>query len=226
MPGHPAVVFTTDAWLHDVHAVVQEQLNALTAETRASRAGAGEGTAGLVALVAAGFGDRSAAGIVPAGVAAELVDLGCHYHDDIFDSADSAARRDHNERRVLHGDLLLVRALQITAGLGSSAVTALARAVAAAQEAAIEARRPSADPVPNARARHLAACRTAAMWTGAVELGCLQARVAPPVVVLVRRAVHHAAHGEVAEGLLGRLPAGTATDRLARFVATAPVARR
>jgi heptaprenyl diphosphate synthase len=87
----------------------------------------------LVVLLAAQFGDPSAAGVVPAAVVVELTHLATLYHDDVMDEAalrrgaESANTRWGNTVAILTGDFLFARASDILADLGPEAVRLQAR---------------------------------------------------------------------------------------------------
>jgi heptaprenyl diphosphate synthase len=82
----------------------------------------------MLVLVAAEFGDASAAGIVPAAVGVELTHLASLYHDDVMDEAalrrgaDSANARWDNTVAILTGDFLFAQASRVVAELGPDAV--------------------------------------------------------------------------------------------------------
>ncbi|MGI8696733.1 MAG: polyprenyl synthetase family protein [Mycobacteriales bacterium] len=87
----------------------------------------------LVVLLAAQFGDASAAGVVPSAVVVELTHLATLYHDDVMDEAvvrrgaPSANSRWTNTVAILTGDFLFARASDILADLGPAAVRLQAR---------------------------------------------------------------------------------------------------
>ncbi len=87
----------------------------------------------LLALVAAQYGDASAAGNVPGAVVAELTHLATLYHDDVMDEAPlrrgapSANARWDNTVAILTGDFLFARAADIAADLGTDIVRLQAR---------------------------------------------------------------------------------------------------
>jgi heptaprenyl diphosphate synthase len=87
----------------------------------------------LVTLLAAQFGDSSAAGVVPSAVVVELTHLATLYHDDVMDEADmrrgadSANSRWGNAIAILTGDFLFARASDVLADLGPEAVRLQAR---------------------------------------------------------------------------------------------------
>lgn len=87
----------------------------------------------LLALLAAHFGDPSAAEVVPAAVVVELTHLATLYHDDVMDEAVvrrgavSANARWDNTVAILTGDFLFSRASSILADLGPEAVRIQAR---------------------------------------------------------------------------------------------------
>jgi heptaprenyl diphosphate synthase len=87
----------------------------------------------LVVLLAAQFGDPTAAGVVPAAVVVELTHLATLYHDDVMDEAamrrgaESANTRWGNTVAILTGDFLFARASDILADLGPEAVRLQAR---------------------------------------------------------------------------------------------------
>jgi heptaprenyl diphosphate synthase len=82
----------------------------------------------LLVLLAAEFGDASAAGVVPAAVVVELTHLATLYHDDVMDQASlrrgtqSANARWGNTVAILSGDFLFARSSKILADLGPAAV--------------------------------------------------------------------------------------------------------
>ncbi|MPZ96297.1 MAG: polyprenyl synthetase family protein [Propionibacteriales bacterium] len=82
----------------------------------------------MLVLVAAEFGDRSAAAVVPAAVGVELTHLASLYHDDVMDEADlrrgadSANVRWDNTVAILTGDFLFAQASKVIADLGPEAV--------------------------------------------------------------------------------------------------------
>jgi heptaprenyl diphosphate synthase len=87
----------------------------------------------LLVLLAARFGDPSAAGVVPAAVVVELTHLATLYHDDVMDEAllrrgaVSANSRWDNTVAILTGDYLFATASAILADLGPEAVRIQAR---------------------------------------------------------------------------------------------------
>jgi heptaprenyl diphosphate synthase len=87
----------------------------------------------LLALVAAQYGDPTAAGNVPGAVVAELTHLATLYHDDVMDEAPlrrgapSANARWDNTVAILTGDFLFARAADIAADLGTDIVRLQAR---------------------------------------------------------------------------------------------------
>lgn len=82
----------------------------------------------LVALLAAHFGDPTAAGVLEAAVVVELTHLATLYHDDVMDEASrrrgaaSANARWDNSVAILTGDYLFARASDVVSGLGPEAV--------------------------------------------------------------------------------------------------------
>jgi len=82
----------------------------------------------LLVLLAAEFGDSTAADIVPAAVVVELTHLATLYHDDVMDEAalrrgaESANARWDNSIAILTGDYLFARASRVVADLGPEAV--------------------------------------------------------------------------------------------------------
>ncbi|WP_067490820.1 polyprenyl synthetase family protein [Actinomadura hibisca] len=90
----------------------------------------------MLVLLAAQFGDPSAAGVVPAAVVVELTHLATLYHDDVMDEAtvrrgqESANSRWTNTVAILTGDYLFARASDLLADLGPEAVRIQARAFA------------------------------------------------------------------------------------------------
>ncbi|MGN6088710.1 MAG: polyprenyl synthetase family protein [Actinomycetales bacterium] len=87
----------------------------------------------LLTLLAAQFGDPTAAGVVPAAVVVELTHLATLYHDDVMDEAamrrgaESANSRWDNTVAILTGDFLFARASDLLADLGPEAVRIQAR---------------------------------------------------------------------------------------------------
>ncbi len=87
----------------------------------------------LLVLLAAQYGDPTAAGVVPAAVVVELTHLATLYHDDVMDEAarrrgaESANSRWDNSVAILTGDYLFARASDILADLGPEAVRLQAR---------------------------------------------------------------------------------------------------
>lgn len=87
----------------------------------------------LLTLVAAGFGDIEASGVVPAAVVVELTHVGTLYHDDVMDEAElrrggpSANARWDNTVAILTGDFLFACASEILADLGPASVRIQAR---------------------------------------------------------------------------------------------------
>ncbi|MCL2782293.1 MAG: polyprenyl synthetase family protein [Actinomycetia bacterium] len=87
----------------------------------------------LVTILAAHFGDPSAAEVVSAAVVVELTHLATLYHDDVMDEAVmrrgavSANARWDNTVAILTGDFLFSRASDILADLGPYAVRVQAR---------------------------------------------------------------------------------------------------
>lgn len=90
----------------------------------------------LLTLLAAHFGDPSAAGVVPAAVVIELTHLASLYHDDVMDEAavrrgaPSANTRWTNTVAILTGDYLFARASDLVSTLGPEAVQIQARTFA------------------------------------------------------------------------------------------------
>jgi heptaprenyl diphosphate synthase len=82
----------------------------------------------LLTVLAAEFGDPSAAGVVPAALVVELTHLATLYHDDVMDAAalrrgaESANARWNNSVAILTGDFLFARASDIVSDLGPDAV--------------------------------------------------------------------------------------------------------
>jgi geranylgeranyl pyrophosphate synthase len=87
----------------------------------------------LLVLLAAQFGDPSAAGVIPAAAVVELTHIATLYHDDVMDEAalrrgtQSANSRWNNTVAILTGDFLFARASDLLADLGPEAVRIQAR---------------------------------------------------------------------------------------------------
>ncbi|HYJ70281.1 MAG TPA: polyprenyl synthetase family protein [Nocardioidaceae bacterium] len=87
----------------------------------------------LLVLLAAEFGDRDAAGVLPAAQVVELTHVATLYHDDVMDEAllrrgaPSANARWDNNVAILVGDYLFAQASIIVATLGPEAVDIQAR---------------------------------------------------------------------------------------------------
>jgi len=90
----------------------------------------------MLALLAAHFGDPTAAGVVESAVVVELTHLATLYHDDVMDEATarrgalSANSRWGNTVAILTGDFLFARASDVLADLGPDAVRIQARTFA------------------------------------------------------------------------------------------------
>lgn len=87
----------------------------------------------LLTLMAAGFGDVTAEGVVPAAVVVELTHVASLYHDDVMDEAElrrgtpSANARWDNTVAILSGDYLFACASDVLADLGAESVRIQAR---------------------------------------------------------------------------------------------------
>lgn len=87
----------------------------------------------LLVLLASEFGDRDAAGVLPAAQVVELTHVATLYHDDVMDEAllrrgaPSANARWDNSIAILVGDYLFAQASIIVATLGTEAVEIQAR---------------------------------------------------------------------------------------------------
>jgi heptaprenyl diphosphate synthase len=119
-----------EAALHD--AVKSDYPFVTEASTHLVDAG-GKRSRPLLVLLAAQFGDPTAAGVVPSAVVVELTHLATLYHDDVMDEASlrrgaaSANARWDNSVAILTGDFLFARASDILADLGPEAVRLQAR---------------------------------------------------------------------------------------------------
>ncbi len=134
--GLPLPDAELEAWLAAGMADVERELQEAVASDDAFVADAsrylvdagGKRFRPLLVLLAAQFGDRSAWGVVPAGVVVELTHLATLYHDDVMDEAQlrrgaaSANSRWDNSIAILTGDFLFARSSKILAELGPEAV--------------------------------------------------------------------------------------------------------
>ena len=133
----PELEATVRAGLDSVEALLRDSVKSdypfVTETSQHLVAAGGKRFRPLVVLLAAQFGDASAAGVVPSAVVVELTHLATLYHDDVMDEAVmrrgavSANSRWGNTVAILTGDFLFARASDILADLGPEAVRLQAR---------------------------------------------------------------------------------------------------
>jgi heptaprenyl diphosphate synthase len=149
----------------------------------------------MLLLLAAHFGDPSAAGIVPAAVVVELTHLATLYHDDVMDEAVmrrgqvSANSRWTNTIAILTGDYLFARASDLLADLGTEAVRIQARTFARLVRGQIqETVGPGADADPLKHYLQVVADKTASLIATSGQFGAMLAGAPPHVVDTVTSA--------------------------------------
>jgi len=146
----------------------------------------------LLVLLAAQFGDPSAAGVVPSGVVVELTHLATLYHDDVMDEAQlrrgapSANSRWDNTIAILTGDFLFARSSKILADLGPEAVRIQAftfERLCTGQIRETVGPRPGQDPIEH----HLEviADKTGSLIAASGWYGALMAGAAPEHVAIL-----------------------------------------
>ena len=120
--------------------------------------------------------------MVLGGVAVELVHLGSLYHDDVIDEAvtrrgvESVNARWGNLRAILSGDLLLARASEIAASLGTEVAALLAATIGQLCEGEVLELQ-DAFQVDRTEASYLASIegKTASLFSAAARIGALVA---------------------------------------------------
>jgi heptaprenyl diphosphate synthase len=126
---------------------------------------------------------------VQGGVACELVHLGSLYHDDVMDEAstrrgvDTVNARWGNLQAILAGDLLLAKASEIAASLGTEVAGLLARTIGRLCEGQITELRHTYD-TKRTEASYLASIdgKTAALFATAARIGGLVAGFDRPTI--------------------------------------------
>ena len=147
----------------------------------------------LLTLLAAGFGDPDAPGVVPAAVVVELTHLATLYHDDVMDEAQlrrgaRAANRVYgNTVAILTGDYLFARASDIASDLGEEVVRIQSRTFARLVRGQIrETAGPAAGADPLAHYLSVVADKTASLVATAARLGALLAGAPADQVAILR----------------------------------------
>jgi heptaprenyl diphosphate synthase len=148
----------------------------------------------LMTVLAAHFGDPTAAEVVPAAVVVELTHLATLYHDDVMDEAlvrrgaASANARWGNTVAILTGDFLFARASDVLADLGPWAVRVQARTferLVAGQIHETRGAQHGADPV--AHYLGVLSDKTGSLIATAAEFGARFAGADEPTIAALRR---------------------------------------
>ncbi|MDO9379263.1 MAG: polyprenyl synthetase family protein [Nocardioidaceae bacterium] len=148
----------------------------------------------LVVLLAAEFGDPSAADVVPAAVVVELTHLATLYHDDVMDEATlrrgapTANSRWGNSMAILVGDYLFAGASTVVADLGPEAVRIQAATFARLVQGQIrETLGPADDEDPLEHYLGVVADKTGALIATSALFGARMSGAAPEVEHLLTR---------------------------------------
>ena len=143
----------------------------------------------MLVLLASGFGDPNAPGVIPAAVVVELTHLATLYHDDVMDEAvmrrgeASANSRWDNTVAILTGDYLFARASDVLADLGTEAVRIQARTFARLVQGQIEETTgPAEGADPLQHYLRVVAGKTGSLIAASGHLGALLAGAPPDVV--------------------------------------------
>lgn len=145
-------------------------------------------------LLAARFGDASAAELVPAAAVVELTHVATLYHDDVMDEAElrrgepSANRRWGNSIAILAGDYVFACASEILADLGAEAVRLQARTFSRlVRGQVLETAGPRPDTDPMAHYLDVIADKTASLIASSARFGAMFGRVEPDMVETITR---------------------------------------
>jgi len=146
-------------------------------------------------LLAAHFGDATAAEVIPSAVVVELTHLATLYHDDVMDEASlrrgeaSANSRWNNTIAILTGDLLFARASDIVSGLGPEAVRIQAHTFSRLVHGQIqETVGPPADGDPMQHYLDVVADKTGSLIATSGQFGTMFARADAGTIDIVTRA--------------------------------------
>ncbi|WP_425502408.1 polyprenyl synthetase family protein [Phytoactinopolyspora limicola] len=146
----------------------------------------------LLTLVAAGFGDIDAPGVVPAAVVVELTHVATLYHDDVMDEAElrrgapSANARWDNTVAILTGDFLFACASDLLADLGPESVRIQARTFRRLVQGQLrETVGPQADEDPVEHYLSVLADKTASLIAASARFGALHSGVSDDVVEIL-----------------------------------------
>jgi heptaprenyl diphosphate synthase len=153
----------------------------------------------LTVTAARVHGRTTASGAVPdevirGGVACELVHLGSLYHDDVMDEAptrrgvETVNAKWGNLQAILAGDLLLSRASELAASLGTDVAALLARTIGWLCEGQIEELRHTYD-VTRSEESYLSSIhgKTASLYGTAARIGGIVAGADPDTVDALTR---------------------------------------
>jgi heptaprenyl diphosphate synthase len=146
----------------------------------------------MLVLLASGFGDPEAPGVIPAAVVVELTHLATLYHDDVMDEAvmrrgeASANSRWDNTIAILTGDYLFARASDVLADLGPEAVRIQARTFARLVQGQIEETTgPAEGADPLQHYLDVVAGKTGSLIAASAHLGALLAGAPADIVTTI-----------------------------------------
>ena len=143
----------------------------------------------MLALVAGQFGDPDAPGVVRSAVVVELTHVATLYHDDVMDEAptrrgvETVNAKWGNLQAILAGDLLLSRASEIAASLGTEVAALLARTIGWLCEGQIEELRHTYD-VGRVESSYLSSIhgKTASLYGTSARVGGIVAGFDPATI--------------------------------------------